>query len=148
MNRRIKELRKNYLGLTLEEFGSKIGVAKSTLSNIEIGRFGITDLMIKSICREYNVNEEWLRNGTGEIFNVPTDELAGILSELLENPEADFYNLILTLARTYAELSPSSQMILDEYTRKFIHNLHKNSYYRFAHKQGVIFLGFFFLYVF
>lgn len=126
MNSRIKELRKNYLDLTLEEFGKKIGVAKSTLSNIEIGRFGATDLMIKSICREYNVNEEWLRNGTGEIFHVPTDELAGILSELLENPESDFYNLILTLARTYAELSPSSQMILDEYTRKFIHNLQKN----------------------
>lgn len=123
LNNRIKELRKNHLELTLEEFGKKIGVAKSTLSNIEIGRFGATDLMIKSICREFNVNEEWLRNGTGEVFSVSLDEVAGILSEILENPESDLYKLVLTLARTYAELSPSSQKILDEYARKFIHNL-------------------------
>ena len=64
MNRRITELRKA-LSLTMEAFGKKLGVTKSSISNIESGRRGLTEQMILSICREFGVNEEWLRNGTG-----------------------------------------------------------------------------------
>ena len=123
MNNRLKELRKNYLNITLEQFGKKIGVAKSTLSNIENGRFGATELMIKSICREFNVNEDWLRYGTGDVFHIPADDVAEILSEMLENSESEFYQFVLSLAKTYSQLSPNSQAILDEYTRNFIQNL-------------------------
>ena len=65
MNERIKELRKK-LGLTLEKFGERLGVKKAAVSKWENGD-NITDQMFKSICREFNVNEEWLRNGTGEM---------------------------------------------------------------------------------
>ena len=64
---RVKELRKT-LNLTLEEFGSKVGVTKQTISRIENGVNNLTDQMLLFICREYNVNEEWIRNGTGEMF--------------------------------------------------------------------------------
>ena len=64
MNRRITELRKA-LSLTMEAFGQKLGVTKSSISNIESGRRKLTEQMILSICREFGVNEEWLRNGTG-----------------------------------------------------------------------------------
>lgn len=64
---RVKELRKT-LNLTLEEFGSKVGVTKQTISRIENGVNNLTDQMLISICREYNVSEEWLRDGTGEMF--------------------------------------------------------------------------------
>lgn len=67
MKERIKELRKT-LGLTLESFGDKVGVGKSTISRIENGTNGLTEQMILSICREFNVNEDWLRYGTGEMF--------------------------------------------------------------------------------
>ena len=67
MNERIKQLRKE-LGLTLEKFGEKIGVSRSAMGNIENGVRGVTDQMFKSICREFNVREEWLRNGEGEMF--------------------------------------------------------------------------------
>lgn len=64
---RIKELRKS-LGLTLEKFGEPLGVGKTAISNIENDNRNMSEQMVKSICREYNVNEEWLRNGTGEMF--------------------------------------------------------------------------------
>ena len=67
MNDRIKQLRKE-LGLTLEKFGEKIGVSRSAMGNIENGVRGVTDQMFKSICREFNVREEWLRTGEGEMF--------------------------------------------------------------------------------
>lgn len=66
MNGRIKELRKK-LGLTLEKFGERLGVKKAAVSKWENGD-NITDQMFKSICREFNVNEEWLRSGKGEMF--------------------------------------------------------------------------------
>lgn len=64
---RVKEIRKE-LDLTLEKFGEKLGVKRNTMSAIETGRNSITDQMAKSICREFNVNEEWLRSGNGPVF--------------------------------------------------------------------------------
>lgn len=121
----VKEIRKT-LGLTLEKFGNKLGVGKTAISKIEKGENNLTEQMFKSICREYNVNEEWLRNGTGEMFNVPEDEIASILSEIIENPESEFYKMVLQLAHTYAELTPESQQVIDEYTKKLLDNLKKS----------------------
>lgn len=67
MNERITELRK-VLSLSMEEFGKKLGVTRSSISNIESGRRGLTDQMILSICREFNVREDWLRFGSGTMF--------------------------------------------------------------------------------
>ena len=64
---RIRSLRKE-LNLTLEEFGERIGIKKSSLSLIENGKNNPSEQSMKSICREFNVNEEWLRYGTGEMF--------------------------------------------------------------------------------
>lgn len=66
VNERIKEIRKS-LDLTLDKFGERIGVKKAAVSRWENGD-KIADRMILSICREFNVNEDWLRNGTGEMF--------------------------------------------------------------------------------
>lgn len=67
MNERIKEIRKT-LNLTMEKFGKRLGVGKTAISKIEKGDNSLTDQMFKSVCREFNVNEEWLRTGTGEMF--------------------------------------------------------------------------------
>ena len=79
MKERVKELRK-HLGLSGEKFGEKLGVKRSAVSDIERGRNGLSEQNIKSICREFNVNENWLRHGEGEMFNsiesLSLDELA------------------------------------------------------------------------
>jgi transcriptional regulator with XRE-family HTH domain len=71
---RVKAVRKS-LGLTLENFGAKIGLKKSGLSLIENGRNELTDGNAKAICREFNVNEDWLRTGAGgpENMFIPED---------------------------------------------------------------------------
>ena len=69
---RIRELRKT-LKMTMEQFGEKIGVTKSTISNIENGNRNATEHMVKSICREFNVDYIWLTTGDGEMF-VDTDD--------------------------------------------------------------------------
>lgn len=85
MNERIKYLRKEMLKLTQEKFGERLGVGKSVLSQIENGRSGVTEQMFRSICREFSVNEDWLRNGTGDPFVINTvdSELAGYMGALL-----------------------------------------------------------------
>lgn len=67
MNERFKNLRIE-LNFSQEYIGNKLGVTKSTISRLEKGINKFTERMITSICREFNVNEEWLRNGTGEMF--------------------------------------------------------------------------------
>lgn len=74
MNERVRELRKA-LGMTLDKFGQPLGVGKTAISKIEKGENNLTEQMLKSICREFNVNESWLRDGTGEMFvDISRDE--------------------------------------------------------------------------
>lgn len=65
---RIRHLRKNELKMTQDDFASKIDISRSNIGNIEIGRIAVTERTIASICREFNVNEEWLRTGEGDMF--------------------------------------------------------------------------------
>ena len=68
MNERIKLLRSK-LGFSGEKFGEKIGLKRSAVSLIETGVNVPTDQTIMLICNAYNVNEQWLRSGEGEMFN-------------------------------------------------------------------------------
>ncbi|MDU4476633.1 helix-turn-helix transcriptional regulator [Clostridium sp.] len=68
---RIKYLRKSILKLSQEDFAKKIGLSRSNVGNIEVGRINVTERVIGDIITQYNVNEEWLRNGTGEMFIEP-----------------------------------------------------------------------------
>ena len=91
MNERVKELRK-CLGLSGEKFGNRLGVGKTAISLIESGKNNLTEQMIKSICREFGVSEEWLRTGEGEMFVPVTadDEFAMIVGEIMISDDAAF----------------------------------------------------------
>ena len=67
MNERIKELRKA-LNMSGEAFGQRLGVQRASISKIETGLINLTDRNIALICKEFHVNEEWLREGKGEMF--------------------------------------------------------------------------------
>jgi transcriptional regulator with XRE-family HTH domain len=69
MQGRVKTIRKT-LRLSQEEFAKKLGIKGASLSLIESGKNALTDQNIKLICMVFNVNESWLRTGTGEMFNV------------------------------------------------------------------------------
>lgn len=91
MNNRIRTLRKE-LNLTLDKFGEQIGLKKSSLSQIENGKCAITEQTIKSICREFNVNENWLRTGEGDIHIQMSeeDELMKWAGKVLSKQSSDF----------------------------------------------------------
>lgn len=98
---RVKTVRKS-LGLTLEKFGEKLGVQKNAISAIENGRNSLTDQMIKSICREYGVREEWLRSGEGEPFGAQTrnQEIQAFINDVLaEEDESRRKRFIYALSR-------------------------------------------------
>lgn len=91
MKERIKELRK-YLGLTQAEFASRVSLKQSSIATYEIGRNDPTDAVIALIVREFNVSEQWLRTGEGDMFvtRPPDEELAEIFGILLtdDSPES------------------------------------------------------------
>lgn len=81
MNERIKAIRKSFfINLSQEAFGNRIGLTKAAISKIESGVSNPSEQTILSICREFNVNEDWLRTGSGEMFN-----------QLSEDEELAFY---------------------------------------------------------
>ena len=67
MKNRIKQIRKHF-NLNQEDFGKRIGAKQSTVTAYECGNRVPMDVTITSICREFGVNEEWLRTGKGEMF--------------------------------------------------------------------------------
>lgn len=101
INERAKYLRKERLNLTMEEFGKRLGVQKSAISKIETGKVSISDQMFLAICREFNVNPEWLRDGIGEPFKEVTrnKRIEGFVEDILTNePEGRKARLVDALA--------------------------------------------------
>lgn len=105
---RIKELRKA-LSLTQTAFGERIGLKQNSVALIEAGR-ATSDQTIFAICREFRVNEEWLRTGAGEMF-VPSP--ASIVDELAEEyhlcPEAQ------AMVEKFITLDPAAQLAVFDY---------------------------------
>lgn len=109
---RVKQIRKE-LGLSLEKFGEKIGLRKSSLSQIENGINALTDQTIKGICREYNVNYDFLVDGEGEMFSDLPDT---ILDELCMQYELDAYDK--KLLEAYLELPKAARDAIKDIIKK------------------------------
>lgn len=105
---RIKELRKQK-GLTLSEFGDRLGVTKVTISRLENGVNKVTTQMRAAICREYNVSEEWLLTGEGEMFKpIASDEVEALVQKYSLDDKAR------AIIEKFIVLKPSEQeTILD-----------------------------------
>lgn len=93
---RIKELRKT-LSLTLEKFGQRIGVGKSTISDLENGRRSLSEHMTKSICREFSVDYMWLTTGEGEMFVETDDDFFERIDRIMAGENESRKNMIKTL---------------------------------------------------
>ncbi|MBU5447760.1 MULTISPECIES: helix-turn-helix domain-containing protein [Blautia] len=124
---RVREVRK-FRKMSMEQFGERLGVQKSAISKIEKGDRGLTEQMLKAICREFNVNETWLRTGDGDMPQKLSEEeeIADLVSDVLENGKNnEFYGIILEIIRTYNELSPGSQEVIKNFSKKLGENLSK-----------------------
>ena len=111
---RLNEVRKS-LGLTLEKFGEKLGVTKTTISRIEKGVNNLTDQMAISICREYNVNYDYLMYGEGEMFD---DLPQTIVDELCA--QYDLNDFDKALVEMYVSLPAGSRERIKEYMKQLV----------------------------
>ena len=101
MQNRIKTLRKE-LNLTQEKFGERLGMKKNSISQIENGVNALTEQLLVSICREFSVNEEWLRTGNGEMFISlnRSQQIAQLTADLFKGEKDSFKErLLLALAK-------------------------------------------------
>lgn len=128
MKERLKQLRKT-LGITQQEFADKIGIKRNSYANYETGRNTPIDAIILSICREFDVNEDWLRTGEGEMFKErsPSEEIGYYVEDLLEydghgNP---FYDMIVEMMKTYVDLDEKSQAVIRSYFQSVSDGIHK-----------------------
>lgn len=97
MNERLKLLRKN-LDLTQQEFADRIGIARGNIGAYEVGKNAPSDAVISLICKIFDVSEEWLRNGTGEMFieQTPDEEIATFVGNLLKDEEDSFKRRLIS----------------------------------------------------
>ncbi len=114
MNERIKQLRKT-LGLTQQEFAERIGITRNAVANYETGRNEPIGSVLNLIYNEYNVNPDWLRNGSGEMFIEPAT------FSLDEYAQANKLNKTeISIIRGFMELNPD--------TRQAIYNVFSNAF--------------------
>lgn len=98
MNERLKKLRKA-LDLTQQEFADRIGTKRNTIAKYETDTNVPSAAVISLICREFNVNEEWLRDGTGEMFIEMTrdEEIAAFVAKTLHSEEDSFKKRFISM---------------------------------------------------
>ena len=104
LNERLKKLRKA-LDLTQQEFADRIGVKRNSFANYETGRNTPIDAIIISICKEFNVNENWLRTGEGDMFIELSysDEIAQFVGQLMTEEDDSFKKRLISGLATLDE---------------------------------------------
>lgn len=110
MNIRIAEVRKA-VNLTQEKFAAQLGLSRNFLWMIEKGDRVPSDRTIADICREFNVNENWLRTGVGEMFNPQDEKLAAFIGSLVADDSDPFKRRMVELL---ADLTPEEWKLLEK----------------------------------
>lgn len=110
MNIRIAEVRKA-VNLTQEKFAAQLGLSRNFLWMIEKGDRIPSDRTIADICREFNVNENWLRTGEGEMFNPQDEKLAAFIGSLVADDSEPFKRRMVELL---ADLTPEEWKLLEK----------------------------------
>lgn len=121
MNKRIKEIRQN-AGMTQREFADRIGVSRNTIAAYETDARVPIDAIIVSICREFNVNEDWLRTGLGNMYAEvnPDIQLSRALGSLLREEAGSFKKqLILSLLELNQKEWDTLEKLITSVTKKY-----------------------------
>lgn len=101
LGERIKMIRTE-AGLTARQFALRLGITAAAVSAFENDKNGVSNQTLRAICAEYGVNEEWLREGTGEMYATLSreEEMGRLVRRLLSGSPASFQSaLVMTLLR-------------------------------------------------
>ena len=112
INERIKQIRKES-GLTQSQFAEQIGLKQNSIALLESGKRMPSDQTILSICREFRVQQEWLRTGEGEPFRAPEvdAQLAAFLAEITDGDSSDFQKRFVSML---SRLRPDQWALLED----------------------------------
>ncbi len=102
--------------LTMEKFGKHLGVTKTAISRIESGINNLTNANIMAICREFNVNEKWLRTGEGDIYYTPDDRYAMNVEKLKQTDD----ETIIRWVNAIAETNPDTLREIEGFMKKLL----------------------------
>lgn len=123
INERVKKIRKRQ-NLTLEKFAEPLGVKKNAISRIETSKSNVTEQMLLAICREYSINEHWLRTGEGEMINRLShdEELARVVASVLAGTDDFTKSVYLHLGKAPQEV----RNMLMKFVEDVYNDLHKS----------------------
>lgn len=98
MKERLKKLRKT-LDLTQQEFADKLKVPRNTIGGYEVGKSNPSDAAVNNICNIFNVNEDWLRTGNGEMFIELTrdEQIENFVGDTLKSEEDSFKKKFISM---------------------------------------------------
>lgn len=113
---RIKELR-NSLDLTQQKFADRLGIQRGIIGKYEVDVSAPSDAVISLICREFNVREAWLRDGTGEMLEIKprAEELGELVRKLLADRPESFRSRLITSLLRFEPDSPEWQILENIY---------------------------------
>ena len=117
MNERLKQLRK-YFNLTQESFAKSLRLARTSVSSFENGKSKPSSRTLTYICEKYQVNEDWIRTGKGDMFlNISINKLDTFISNLdaSDNDLLDIYDMI-------SKLSYDNRRLVKEISLKLLEN--------------------------
>ena len=114
---RIRQLRRG-LDLTQKEFGEKINLKSNSIALIEGGR-NTSDQTIFAICREFSVNEQWLRTGEGDMF-LPKSRNEELLAFVEQLAGSDSNDIRLKIATIMARLSSEDWEAVNRIANEFL----------------------------
>ena len=98
---RIRELRKKHLKMSMEVFGKRLGVSRDTINNIELNRLARPEQkmsLYKLICSEFGINENWLLNGTGDMYADDKTEYDTLIDRVMTGQNEFAKNIFKTFA--------------------------------------------------
>lgn len=103
MKDRIKKIRRE-LDLTQQEFADRIGIARGNIAAYEVGKNALSDSVISLVCREFNVNENWLRTGEGEMYIEQSESKLDYskIIDILISLDTEDWQLLFNTAHTLA----------------------------------------------
>ena len=118
MNERIKEIRIK-LGITQQEMADKLGLKRNTIATYEMGKANPSERTISDICREFGINEVWLRTGEGGPDNMFTkvseDDAYSLALGKLSIEENQF---VRNAVKYLANADPEKLKVIEEFMRQ------------------------------
>lgn len=111
-------------GGNMSAFARRIDVTPAYISKLKNEPDRVpSDRTLSDICKEFNVNPKWLRDGTGVMFMPKPEDDTAYINDLLGDLDNPLYDTIKAILKAYAECSPEDKAVLKSFAKSFADKL-------------------------